>query len=110
MKSPGLLSLIITILFAGLIIFAGAAEPSGPGDFTSNQFSKSGICSNCHGSSFGEWAGSMHSLADSDFFYNAMLQEYGVAAEAQGAFPPGVLFPLPHPPYRSGFFRNTSPP
>ncbi|WP_235203833.1 cytochrome c family protein [Methanosarcina soligelidi] len=86
-KSPGLLSLIITILFAGLIIFAGAAEPSGPGDFTSNQFSKSGICSNCHGSSFGEWAGSMHSLADSDFFYNAMLQEYGVAAEAQGLSP-----------------------
>lgn len=87
MRSPGLLSLIITALFAGVIIFAGAAEPSGPGDFTSDQFSKSGICSNCHGSSFGEWAGSMHSLADSDFFYQAMLQEYGVAAEAQGLSP-----------------------
>lgn len=87
MKSPGLPSLIITILFAGLIVFAGAAEPSGPGDFTSDQFSKSGICSNCHGSSFGEWAGSMHSLSDSDFFYKAMLQEYGVAAESQGLSP-----------------------
>jgi hypothetical protein len=84
-KRPGLLNLIITTLFfAGLSVFAGAAEPSGPGDFTSDQFSKSGICSNCHGSSFGEWDGSMHSSADSDFFYQAMLQEYGIAAEAQG--------------------------
>ncbi len=87
MKSPGLLSLIITTLFAGLIVFAGASEPSGPGDFTSDQFSESGICSNCHGSSFGEWDGSMHSNADNDFFYQAMLQEYGVAAEAQGLSP-----------------------
>ncbi|MCC4769369.1 cytochrome c family protein [Methanosarcina sp. DH2] len=87
MKSPGLLSLIITTLFAGLIVFTGAAAPSEPGDFTSDQFSKSGICSNCHGSSFGEWDGSMHSNADSDFFYQATLQEYGVAAEAQGLSP-----------------------
>ncbi len=80
--------LLITIfLFAGIWASNAAAEPSGPGDFTSDQFSKSGICSNCHGSNFGEWGGSMHSNADSDFFYQAMLQEYGRAAEAQGLPP-----------------------
>ncbi|KKH50926.1 multiheme c-type cytochrome [Methanosarcina sp. 1.H.A.2.2] len=88
MKSTELLILITTIFFAGLVCAStGAAEPGGPGNFTSDQFSKSGICSNCHGSSFGEWDGSMHSNADSDFFYQAMLQEYGVAAEAQGLSP-----------------------
>ncbi|HIH75440.1 MAG TPA: cytochrome c family protein [Methanosarcina sp.] len=87
MKSPGLRSLIITTLFAGLIAFTGAAEPGGSGGFTSDQFSRSGICSNCHGSSFGEWSGSMHSNADSDFFYQATLQEYGIAAEAHGLSP-----------------------
>jgi hypothetical protein len=86
-KIPRLPILITTIFFAGLIVSTGSAEPSGPGDFTSDQFSKSGICSNCHGSSFGEWDGSMHSNADNDFFYQAMLHEYGVAAEAQGLSP-----------------------
>jgi len=84
-KSTGLL--ISIFLFAGIWASPALAEPSGPGDFTSSQFSKSGLCSNCHGSSFGEWDGSMHSNADSDFFYQAMLQEYGVAAEAQGLSP-----------------------
>jgi len=85
-KRPGIL---ITIIFlAGFIwVCPVAAEPSGSGDFTSDQFSKSGICSNCHGSSFGEWAGSMHSNANNDFFYQAMLHEYGIAAEAQGLSP-----------------------
>jgi len=84
-KSTGLL--ITIFLFAGIWTSSAVAEPSGPGDFTSSQFSKSGLCSNCHGSSFGEWDGSMHSNADSDFFYQAMLQEYGVAVEAQGLSP-----------------------
>lgn len=86
-KKPGLL---ITILFtffyiAGLAgTFPAAAEQSEPGDFAAGHFSKSGICSNCHGNSFGEWDGSMHSNSDEDFFYQAMLQEYGTAAEAEG--------------------------
>jgi len=85
-KSPGIL---ITIIFFTGLMWASlaAAEPSGPGDFTSSQFSKSGICSNCHGSSFGEWDGSMHSNANSDFFYHAMLQQYGIAAQEQGLSP-----------------------
>ncbi|WP_440947257.1 multiheme c-type cytochrome [Methanosarcina sp. T3] len=81
MKSTGLL--ITIFLFAGILASSAMADPSEPGDFTSSQFSKSGLCSNCHGSSFGEWDGSMHSNADIDFFYQAMLQEYGAAAEAQ---------------------------
>lgn len=88
MKNPEFLILITTIFITGLMYLpTGAAEPNGPGNFTSNQFSKSGLCSNCHGSSFGEWDGSMHSNADSDFFYQAMLQEYGSDAEAQGLPP-----------------------
>ncbi|MCQ1535203.1 cytochrome c family protein [Methanosarcina sp. KYL-1] len=70
-----------------LLLIAGsfaAAEQSEPGDFVSAQFSRSGLCSNCHGNSFGEWDGSMHSNADRDFFYQAMLQEYSIDAEAGG--------------------------
>lgn len=85
MKSTGLL--ISIFLFTGVWAPSALADPSEPGDFTSSQFSKSGLCSNCHGSSFGEWDGSMHSNADNDFFYQAMLQEYGIAAEAQGLSP-----------------------
>ncbi|MHC1756979.1 MAG: multiheme c-type cytochrome [Methanosarcina sp.] len=87
MKSPRLPIIISIIFFAELIVSTVAAESGSLGNFTSDQFSKSGICSNCHGSSFGEWDGSMHSNADSDFFYQAMLQEYSVATESQGLSP-----------------------
>ena len=90
-KKPGLLiNILFTILFTFFFItgLAGtlpaAAEQSEPGDFTSDQFTRSGLCSNCHGNSFGEWDGSMHSNSDEDFFYQAMLQEYGAAAKAEG--------------------------
>ncbi len=86
-EKPGLLiTILLTFFFiAGLAgTFPAAAEQSEPGDFEADQFSKSGLCSNCHGNSFGEWDGSMHSNSDEDFFYQAMLQEYGNAAEAEG--------------------------
>lgn len=86
MKKPGLLITILILFFmAGLAgMSPAAAEQSEPGDFSSSQFTKSGLCSNCHGNSFGEWDGSMHSNSDEDFFYQAMLQEYAADAEAEG--------------------------
>jgi len=69
---------------SGLLLLAGGfviAEQSKTGAFASAEFSKSRLCSTCHGNIFGQWDGSMHSKANEDFFYQAMLQEYVKAAE-----------------------------
>lgn len=75
----------LAVFASGLLLLAGGsvtAERSEPGAFVSDQFSKSGLCSGCHGNIFGQWDGSMHSNANEDFFYQARLQEYVEAAEA----------------------------
>lgn len=76
----------LTALVSVLLLLTGGlvtAEKSEPGDFGSGQFSKSNLCSTCHGNIFGQWDGSMHSNSNEDFFYQAMLQEYGEAAETE---------------------------
>lgn len=58
-KGNGKLEASNFIIFAGPIASAGVSEPNGPGDFTSEQFSKFVVCSNRHGSRFGERNGSV---------------------------------------------------
>ncbi|WP_157197344.1 multiheme c-type cytochrome [Methanohalobium evestigatum] len=68
--------MVLFILLLSPVVFA--AEPTGHGQVSSDQFKESSRCSTCHGITHSQWDGSMHSNAYIDPFYQ---KEYQVASE-----------------------------
>ena len=52
-----------------MITGLSAAEPTGHGELSSDQFKESVKCATCHGIIYAQWDGSMHSNAYTDPFY-----------------------------------------
>lgn len=67
-----LVLLVLFTLMLSPIVFA--AEPTGHGEVSSDQFKESSRCSTCHGIIHSQWDGSMHSNAYIDPFYQKELQ------------------------------------
>ncbi len=61
-----------------LAFCAHAAEPTAPGEYTSDEFTSNDRCKSCHAITYIEWEGTMHSYAYTDPFY---LKEVEAASE-----------------------------
>ena len=57
-----------------LAFCAHAAEPTAPGEYTSDEFTSNEKCKSCHAITHIEWEGTMHSYAYTDPFYQKEVE------------------------------------
>lgn len=78
-RMSGLLGLLLSLLVliiatTAISLPASALQQTEFGELSSDDFTSPNVCAGCHGVIYSQWSGSMHAKADTDPFYNKMLQ------------------------------------